>query len=357
MTQSTSSVRIFVRAHRLLLKVKKKWQELRGLTGQIYFDDRVDQYRGMWKSVAEHLGAEWLELDHDIWEIHLTGRSVRIYQYQLELDNPVVLQMAGRKSLIHRMLAKEGIQIPVHCCFGLDSMERASALLEAHPTGIVVKPAGGYGGKGVTTRIRSPAQIEPAAVLASLYSDELLAEKHVAGECFRLLVFNGQVLSAVRRSGVRVVGDGQQPLAELIAAQLPGIDSVQHPLAAEVALTLSSQGLSLTDTPAEGQTVLVAGFSDGTDGDAERRTVYDVEVLDEVHPEVVAAAELAARTLGSNFLGVDIIATDITRPLSETSGVVNELNTTPALHHHYDSRHEKFPRVAMTIVRNLLTDG
>jgi cyanophycin synthetase len=72
----------------------------------------------------------------------------------------------------------------------------------------------------------------------------------------------------------------------------------------------------------------------------EVRTVYNTVVTELLCPSLRETAERAAQVLGSDLVGVDVITTDPSRPLSEAGGCVNEVNTTPALHHHYDPHPE-----------------
>ena len=86
----------------------------------------------------------------------------------------------------------------------------------------------------------------------------------------------------------------------------------------------------------------------------EVRTVYNQTVTDSICDSIRCQAELAAKIVHSDFLGIDIITTDCQIPLKESGGVVNEVNTTPALHHHYDARVERFPQAAAQAISILL---
>ena len=65
-------------------------------------------------------------------------------------------------------------------------------------------------------------------------------------------------------------------------------------------------------------------------------------------------AEQAAKAVRAQLVGVDLITPDGTAPLAEVGGVVNEVNTTPALHHHYDPSERTHPAVAVCLLRSLL---
>ncbi|UCE25328.1 MAG: hypothetical protein JSU74_04595, partial [Candidatus Zixiibacteriota bacterium] len=86
----------------------------------------------------------------------------------------------------------------------------------------------------------------------------------------------------------------------------------------------------------------------------EVRTVYNETVTDAVSDSMVKAAEKAAGIIGSRFVGVDFIVTDGSVSLEESGGIINELNTTPGLHHHYDPEREEFPGPALKALQALL---
>ncbi len=56
-----------------------------------------------------------------------------------------------------------------------------------------------------------------------------------------------------------------------------------------------------------------------------------VDCTDEVHPEVAHMVTLAARVVGLDIAGVDVVATDIGRPLAEQGGGIVEVNAGPGL--------------------------
>ena len=80
---------------------------------------------------------------------------------------------------------------------------------------------------------------------------------------------------------------------------------------------VAAQGFSPDDVPTEGTTIVLARTANlSTGGTAVDRT-------SEVHPEVVHVAELAARIIGLDVCGVDIVTTDVrgrcARPAAESS--------------------------------------
>lgn len=335
---------------RILLRLHKMISDWRGTSNQIYFEQRIDEYRDIWRSIAEVSGANFKILTNDIWEIELNGKIARINNYRLEFDNPVTLELAGNKPLVHRLLREKGIPVPDHIVFQLPEYERANYFLKQHTTGCVIKPANGYGGKGVTTHVLHEREVRKAAILASLYSRELLMEPQIPGESYRILVIAGKVVHAVCRKGPRLTGDGRSSISDLIKAEnsrLKHENKTTLDVGRDCLFTLKYQNLSLDSIPLSGMVFLVKNINDPNRKQVEVRTVYNNVVTDLICNSIKHNAELAAKIIRSEFAGVDVITINPQIPLEESGGVINEINTTPGLHHHYNYGVDKYPYAAI----------
>jgi D-alanine-D-alanine ligase-like ATP-grasp enzyme len=342
---------------RLIVGLRKKWLDWTGRSGQVYFHHRVAEYREMWRVVAEELGGKFTSLADDLWEIEVGSVRTRMHNHQTEFDNPAVLGLAGDKAAVHRLLGGAGLSVPQHAVFSLSDLERAYRFHEAQPKGCVVKPANGYGGQGVTTHVQHTAEVRKAAILASLYDSKLLIEAQIPGESYRLLILEGKMVHAVCRRGPRLKGDGVSPVRRLIEAENSRLRGSGHSgldLDRDCLFTLANQSLSPDSIAAEGKEFLVKSVNDTARKYSEVRTVYNETVTDLVCESLRKDAECAARLVGSDFLGVDVITTDPAVPLHRSGGVINEVNTTPALHHHYDLPLARYPEAALHVVRALL---
>jgi cyanophycin synthetase len=312
----------------------------------------------MWRAIAVARGARFTEMSPDLWEVSLGSAATRIRNHEMEFDNPVILGLAGNKTLVHRLLADAGLAVPAHAVFSLADLRPAHAFLAEHPQGCVVKPANGYGGQGVTTHVQRPEELTRAALLASLYSAELLIEVQVPGESYRLLVLEGEVIHAVCRRGPRLQGNGSSTVRQLV-----GGENARRKTAGELPIeidrdcvfTLGYQRLSLDSVPGDGAAFAVKSVNAPAGRKhAEVRTVYTETVTEAICSSIKRDAERAARLVESDFLGVDVIMTDPAVPLRASGGVINEVNTTPALHHHYDAARERFPEVALQALAAIL---
>jgi cyanophycin synthetase len=342
---------------RLIVGLRKKWLDWTGRSGQVYFHHRVAEYREMWRAVAEELGGEFTSLADDLWEVEVGSVRTRMHNHQTEFDNPAVLGLAGKKAAVHQLLARAGLSVPQYAVFSLDDLGRAYRFHEAHPEGCVIKPANGYGGQGVTTHVQKPSEVRKAAILASLYDRELLIEAQIRGESYRLLILEGKMVHAVCRRGPRLRGDGVSPVRRLIEAENArrrGSGQSGLDLDRDCLFTLAYQGLSPDSIADEGKEFLVKSVNDAARKYFEVRTVYNETVTDLICDSLRKDAECAARLVGSDFLGVDVITTDPAVPLHRSGGVINEVNTTPALHHHYDLPRARYPEAALHVVRAIL---
>ncbi len=244
------------------------------------------------------------------------------------------------------LLKKNSIPIPEHVIFTYENLLPAYSFLEKHPLGCVLKPTRGYGGKGVSTHIQSKSELQKAVVLASIYDNTLIIEPHIIGECFRLLVIDGKMVHAVKRCGVTIRGDGHSTIEKII-----GSTSV---IDRDCLVTLAKQNLNLSSVLPSGECAMVKSSRHSCDSREEVRTVYDEDVTSSICEKIICQAETISTLLKSRFLGIDVITKDITQPLEETGGIFNEVNTTPALHHHYDITKQKFPDPALLAIRTLL---
>jgi cyanophycin synthetase len=311
------------------------WRRLAGaLFGRrktIYVGDRIDEYRGLWSSAAEAIGADFTPLAHEIWEVRSGDRRTRISNDLVQFDDPVVLDLAGDKTYCYELARGLGVPTPEPQTFGRGELSRVLRQLSLDRGPYVVKPAKGTGsGVGVSVGVRSRFDLANALALASIHSRRIIVERLVAAETVRLLFLDGVMIHAVRRTGVRVEGDGTATIAELLGRLEP------RPIAVDrfVQETLAQQSLAPAHVPAAGATLVVRWLPADIDSSRERRTIYDEDVTHLVGPTLVAEVAPLLAALGSRFAGVDLLTNDPSRTLVESSGVFLEINTTPGMHHH-----------------------
>jgi cyanophycin synthetase len=191
-----------------------------------------------------------------------------------------------------------------------------------------VKPRDGNHGRGVSIRLEAQDAVEAAFRFAATEGSGVVVERFVAGTQYRVLVVGQRAIAAAGSEADQVIGDGVSTVAELVAAAnldpLRGEDSAK-PLTTLVLDDISlellrRQGLASDVIPAAGRNVIIHYNGDLT-----------LDVTDRMHPEVASQCALAARAIGLDIAGIDLISESISLPLEQIGGAVIEVNASPAL--------------------------
>jgi cyanophycin synthetase len=310
-----------------------------------------------WREAAAALGATFTPLGSDVSEIQLNGVCTRVSDYTSEIDSPVTNAMLHEKPLVHKLLQEQGLPVPRHAVFALKDIRPAVDFLLARDSDCVIKPANGTGGgRGVTTGIRDARHLAQASAAAAVYADELLIEEQIAGDNYRLLFLDGQLIDAFVRRPPGVVGDGRSTIAALVDSAnrhrletRAAVSQVLIHIDLDMQRTLAKQNLSMRSVPAVGTRIALKTVINDNSGSDNSSAMHLLE------SSIVEAGRRATQSLRVRLAGVDIITTDPSIPLSESGGVILEVNGTPGLYHHYQKSDGAFP-VALHILRRLLLE-
>jgi len=319
---------------------------------------RARFYRTAWADAAASVGAAVEDLGDGLLDMRHGDMLLRVRENLTSLDDPVTMAVAGDKPLVYHLLAARGLPVARHIVCRYDDLEAASMFAAGVGVPCVVKPAlDSAAGAGVTTCVVGEAHLARAMARAGAWSNDVVVEEQAAGDNYRLLYLDGELLDAVLRGPPRVRGDGRSSIAQLVAADNAdrarrGIDAAQSLLRVDHDLrnTLRSQGFSLRSVPAAGNWVQIKTVvNDNRREDNEAATAR-------LCGSLVEAGAAAAAAVGARLAGVDVITRDPGVPLAEAGGVVLEVNTTPGHYYHYLRRGEGAP-VAMMILQRLVRGG
>jgi cyanophycin synthetase len=285
------------------------------------------------------------------------NRQHRIQAAETDQTSAIAEGIAQDKQLTKTLLKAVGVPVP----YGREVCDAEDAWSAAERIGlpVVVKPLDGNKGRGVTVNLNSREDVMAAYQAARVESSEVLVEEFIPGKDYRLLVVGNKLVAAACREPAHVVGDGVHTVQDLIDQEntnplrgeyhaLPlskiSVDVISQNL-------LSEQGLTLESVPPEGTKVLLRRNANlSTGGTA-------VDVTDQVHPEIARAAEDAARAVGLDVAGVDIVAQDIGCPLEEQKGGVVEVNAAPGLRMHTHPSQGTPKPVGDAIVSTMFAEG
>lgn len=315
-------------------------------------------YSDFWSSPAIACGASIEDLGFGYLRLSRARASTIVNGPFVMLDDQLTFQLMGNKPVTYGLLREIDVGVPSHCTFHWRDRSKAEAFLHEAAGPIVIKPAYGTGaGRGITTDITRRSQLIKAVSAAAILCDDLLAEEQIEGRSYRLLYLDYELIDAVERGPPTVTGDGHRSIGRLIQAENERRAQARPPIAlsllacdGELATTLKEQGLSLRSVPPQGAVIAVKRVVNQNNCDE------NVVVTSRVHPSVREKCAQICRSLRVRLAGVDLMAPDVEHAWSKDF-VVNDVNTTPGLHHHYlVSEREDENDVARTVLDRLLAD-
>lgn len=261
------------------------------------------------------------------------------------------------KDLTRRFLDSVGLPVPQGR--PVTSADDAWAAASEIGLPVVVKPLDGNQGRGVALNLYTREQVTAAYHAAREESRRVLVEQFAEGEDYRVLVIGKQLIAASRRMPAHVIGDGVQTVQQLIdeknrdprraADHAAALSKIR--IDAVASSVLAEQGVTPDSVPEKGRTILIRRNANLSTGG----TAADCTA--EVHPTICAAAVEAAQIVGLDICGIDMIAPDISAPLSPRNGVIIELNARPGLRMHlYPSEGEPRP-VGKAVIDTMFPPG
>ncbi len=256
------------------------------------------------------------------------------------------------KDLTKRLLKIMGVPIPKGRPVS-DPADAWKAACEIGPP-VVVKPRNGNHGRGVFMNLHTQEDIEAVFPHAAKEGDGVLVERFIPGAEHRVLVVGKRVVAAARGEPAYVVGNGRQTIMELVTEQLDSDprrgDDYSCPLSpieydATTLAVLERQGFTPQSVPPADCQVLIQ-----VNGN------LAIDVTDRVHPDVAARAVDAARVVGLDVAGIDMVIEDIGRPMEVQRAAVVEVNAGPGLHIHLQPSEGKPRPVGEAIVDMLFPE-
>jgi len=277
----------------------------------------------------------------------------RIWTAETDQTSAIAEEIASDKDLTKALLKSCGVPVPEGQL--VRSAEAAWEAAQDIGVPVVLKPYDGNHGRGVSLNLVTQSDVEAAYALAHRKGggSSVIVEKYIAGTEHRALVVGRQVVAVARGETLWVVGDGVSTIDQLANAQINTDPrrgtGEEFPLnviipseTGEVILELERAGLTPQSVPAKDQRVLIQ--SNGN-------VAFDI--TDQVHPSVAAAAALAARVVGLDIAGVDMVLEDASKPLHAQRAAVIEVNASPGLLAHIKPAEGQGRPVGKAIIEHL----
>jgi cyanophycin synthetase len=306
-------------------------QEMR----EIRESERLGPSTGSIIDEAVSRGMPWIRLNrYSLCQIGYGVNQKRIQATVASSTSSIGVEIACDKEDTKHLLEQANIQVPKGEIVRSERGLKEEVEYLGYP--LVIKPINGNHGRGITINIKTWEEALQGFKAAKEISRSVIVEKYITGDDYRLLVIDNKLVAAALRTPAHVVGDGKSTIQELIDKVN---EDPRRGYGHEKVLTmikvnemteniLKDNGLEL-DSVLEKDRILnlkdTANLSTG--GTA-------TDVTDMVHPENVFMAERISKVIDLNICGIDVMTTDISKPLSETGGAVLEVNAGPGFRMH-----------------------
>jgi cyanophycin synthetase len=291
--------------------------------------------------------------DGSLVQLGQGSRHRRIWTAETDATSAVAESISRDKDLTKQLLRDAGVPVPEGRL--TSSPEDAWAAAQEIGAAVAVKPLDGNHGRGVFLGLTDREHVEAAWPLSRAQGSGVIVERCVSGDEHRLLVVGDRMVAASRGESAWVTADGRSTVRQLVDAQIntdPRRGTTEDfPLGfidydAVVMADLARQGFDPDSVPPDGKRVMI-----------QRNGNVLNDVTDLVHPRVAEDVVLAARAVGLDIAGIDVVADDISRPLEEQRGAVVEVNAGPGLLMHINPSSGKPRPVGQAIVDMLFAAG
>lgn len=267
-----------------------------------------------------------LDAEEGYFTLSMGGRSITCRESLTELTTAIAMSRCDNKKVTRSILAKAGVEVPAQQMAGKPSEDKD--FLKKYKR-IVVKPARGEQGAGISVDVQRVRDMKAAIEEAQKHGGDVLLEEFRQGEDLRLIVIDYKLVAAAVRRPPIIVGSGKHTIRKLIEKQSRRREAAtggesKIPIDDETKRCVANAAYSLDDTLPEGTRLTVRKAANLHSGG----TIHDV--TPHLNSTLIAAAEKAARALEIPVVGLDFIVPNV----QEGEYVCIEANERPGLANH-----------------------
>jgi len=307
---------------------------------------------------AEQRDIPWLRLnDQSLVQLGHGKYQQRIQATVTGRTPHISVELASDKEETNKILAGLGLPVPQQELVQSETQAVRAARRIGFP--VVTKPYNGNHGRGISIRLTTDAEVAQGFLAAREHSRSVIVETFLEGDDHRLLVVNGELVAATRRTPGHVVGDGEHDIAALV--EIVNRDprrGVGHEkvltrleLDAQAHKMLERAGMTAASVPTRGQMVYLRSTANlSTGGTA-------TDVTDVIHPDNREMAERAVRAIGLDVGGVDFLSKNITESYRSIGGGICEVNAAPGFRMHVAPSEGSARDVAAPVIDMLFPPG
>ncbi len=320
--------------------------------------ERLGPSTGSIVEEAVSRGIPWIRLNkYSLCQLGYGANQKKIQATVTSQTSSIGVEIACDKEDTKFLLEQAEVLVPKGEIIRTEAGLKEAVSYVGYP--LVTKPIDGNHGRGITVDINSWEEALEGFHAAKAVSNSVIVEKFITGEDYRILVINNRLVAAAKRTPAHVVGDGKSTIQELVEEvnKDPRRGYGHEKVLTQITLNdltksiIASYGYTLETVPKEGERVILKDTANlSTGGTSE-------DVTDIVHPANVFMAERISKIIDLDICGIDVMTTDISKPLEETGGAVLEVNAGPGFRMHLAPSHGLPRNVAADVVDMLFPPG
>lgn len=332
----------------------KDIQEMRELREEV----RLGPSTGSIVEEAAARGIPWIRLNkHSLCQLGYGANQKRIQATVTSETSNIAVEIACDKEDTKYLLEQAEIPVPRGQILRVETDMQKVVDYVGFP--LVTKPINGNHGRGISVDISNFEDALTGFRAAKKVSNSVIVEKYITGEDYRILVINNVMVAAAKRTPAHVKGDGKQTIKELVdeVNRDPRRGYGHENVLTQITINdltksiIAAKGYTLDTVLKTDEMMILKDTANlSTGGTAE-------DVTDIVHPSNIFMAERISKIIDLDICGIDIMTSDISKPLSETGGAVIEVNAGPGFRMHLAPTNGLPRNVAAPVIDKLFPHG
>ena len=307
---------------------------------------------------AEERNIPWLRLnEQSLLQLGHGKYQQRIQATVTGKTSHIAVELASDKEETNKILGSLGLPVPRQELVQSEGAARRAARKIGFP--VVTKPYNGNHGRGISIKLGTDEDVVEGFLKAKEISRSVIVETFCEGDDHRLLVVNGELVAATKRTPGHVVGDGMHSIRELveIVNQDPrrgvGHEKVltRIELDAQADMMMARVEVTADSVPEAGRVIYLRSTANlSTGGTA-------TDVTDIIHPDNREMAVRAIKAIGLDVGGVDFLSTNIAESYKTIGGGICEVNAAPGFRMHVAPSEGKPRDAAGPVIDMLFPQG
>jgi cyanophycin synthetase len=265
----------------------------------------------------------------------------KIINYSKHFNTDESIINAKNKFITSDILSKKNIPIPKYLKIDLNSdvseiQQQIKNKNISYP--VVMKPINGTFGIDVMTDIETTEELTDVINFLKVKYKDCMLEEQISGDCYRIFVFNNQVLDVIKREKPYVIGDGIHTIKELIDIrniEQKKIDLMEVKNISEI--VIKKQGYKINSIPDKNIKIYISNVINMHNGARIFRT--PIESIPQKNIDLFIKVNKAMNITCS---GLDFLSDDITIEYDKNNGRILEVNGTPDTEIHQKIKNYNF---------------